>query len=86
MDNPNFSAPIGDAPPPLAPPPVIAPPRPPRKSRGWMIAAVILMVFLAFSLFGNLTQFFVNALSFKRGVATLSLRHANAAQRYPRDS
>ena len=28
-----------------------------------MIAAIVLMVFLAFSLFGNLTQFFVNALS-----------------------
>jgi protease-4 len=52
-------------PPPLSAPPVIAPPPPPRKSRGWMIAAIILFVVLLFSLFGNLTQFVVNALPFR---------------------
>lgn len=59
-------------PPPLPPPPVIAPaPAPkPRRSRGWMIAAIILTVLLIFSLFGNLTQFIANALSFKRGIRT----------------
>ena len=64
MDNLDFSAAAGDTPPPLSPPPIIAPPLPPRKGWGWMIAAIVLMVFLAFSLLGNLTQFFVNALSF----------------------
>ncbi len=52
------------------PPPVITPaPAPkPRKSRGWMIVAVILFVLLAGSLFFNLTQFVVNSLSFKHGL------------------
>jgi protease-4 len=55
-------------PPPLTPPPVIAAPAPrPRRSRGWMIAAIILSVLLVFSLFGNLTQLVASALSFKRG-------------------
>ena len=58
--------------PPLTPPPVIRPPAPPRKSRGWMIAAIILFVVLVFSLFGNLTQFVANAFSFKSGLRTES--------------
>jgi protease-4 len=59
-------------PPPPPPPPVITPsPAPkPRKSRGWMIAAIIFALLLAFSLFGNLTQFVVSALSFKHGLHT----------------
>jgi protease-4 len=59
-------------PPPLPPPPVIVPPPAsrPRKSRGWMVAAIILCVLLAFSLFGNLTQFVASAFSFKRGLRT----------------
>jgi protease-4 len=59
-------------PPPLPPPPVIVPPPAsrPRKSRGWMVAAIILCVLLAFSLFGNLTQFVASAFSFKRGLHT----------------
>jgi protease-4 len=43
-------------PPPLPPaPPIITPPPPsqPRKSRGWMIVAIILGIFLVFSVFGN---------------------------------
>ena len=49
-------------PPPLPPPPVIVPPpTKPRRSRGWMIFAIILLVLLAFSLFGNLTQFIAQA-------------------------
>jgi protease-4 len=57
------------APPPLTPPPVITPPPAarPRKSRGWMIAAVILSVLLVFSLFGNLTQFVTHLFSVRRG-------------------
>lgn len=60
MDN-TFSSP--GVPPPLNPPPVITPPPPskPRKSRGWMIMAIILIVLLGFSLFGNLTQFVSHA-------------------------
>jgi protease-4 len=55
--------------PPAPPPPVITPaPAPQRRSRGWMIAAIILIVLLLFSLFGNLTQFVVSALSFKHGL------------------
>jgi protease-4 len=57
-------------PPPLSPPPVIMPPNKPRKSRGWMIAAIVLFVFLVFSLFGNLTQFIGNALSFNSHLST----------------
>jgi protease-4 len=47
--------------PPLPPPPVLTSPRPPRKSRGWMIVAIILFVVLLFSVFGNITQFISNA-------------------------
>ncbi|HZL13638.1 MAG TPA: signal peptide peptidase SppA [Verrucomicrobiae bacterium] len=45
-------------------PPVITPPPPqrPRKSYGWMIVAIILIVLLAFSLLGNFTQFISHAL------------------------
>src|SRR5471032_1498730 len=48
MEN-SFSSP--GAPPPLTPPPIITPPPPsrPRKSRGWMIVAIILFVLLGFS-------------------------------------
>jgi protease-4 len=53
-------------PPTFTPPPVIAPPPPPkpRKSRGWMIFAIILLVLLFISLFGNLTQFVSRMLTF----------------------
>jgi protease-4 len=56
-------------PPPLTPPPVIAPPSAPRprKSYGWMLAAIILLVLLAVSLFGNLTQLITSTLSFHHG-------------------
>jgi protease IV len=59
----NFSSP-----PPLTPPPVITPSPPfkPRKSRGWMIVAIILIVLLAFSLLGNFTQFVHRMMSFPR--------------------
>ncbi len=40
----------------------LAPPKP-RKSRGWLIVAIILFVLLVFSLFGNLTQFVAHVLS-----------------------
>jgi protease IV len=75
MDN-SFSSP--GAPPPLSSPPFIAPPPPrPRKSRGWMVFAIILLVLLCFSLFGNLAQFVHRMMnfpggfnSFKNGTAT----------------
>ena len=53
-------------PPTFTPPPVIAPPLPPkpRKSRGWMVFAIILLVLLFISLFGNLTQFVSRMLTF----------------------
>jgi len=66
MDN---SSPGFTPPPPLSPPPVIAPPGKPRKSRGWMIVALILFVVLVFSLFGNVTQFIGSALSFRNGLS-----------------
>lgn len=46
-------------PPSYSPPPVIAPAnpgRPPRRGRGWMIFSIILLVLLAVSFFGNLSQ------------------------------
>jgi protease-4 len=73
MEN-SFSS--GAAPPPLTPPPVITPPPParPRKNRGWMIAAIILIVLLGFSLFGNFTQFVSRAFSFNDGLKALNSR------------
>jgi protease-4 len=61
---------VPPAPPP--PPPLITPPPvpKPRRGRGWMVAAIILTILLVFSLFGNLTQFIANALSFKHGIRT----------------
>lgn len=47
-------------PPPLNPPPVIVPPaqsRPPRRGRGWMVLALVLLVLLGLSVLGNLGQF-----------------------------
>jgi protease IV len=61
MEN-TFSSP--GVPPQLkTPPPVITPPppTPPRRSWGWIIASIILLVLLGFSLLGNVTQFFVQA-------------------------
>ena len=70
MENLSFSSPSA-VPPPLTPPPIIAPPPPakPRKSRGWMIFAIILVVLLFISLFGNFTQFISRAFGsgFSRG-------------------
>ncbi|MCU0784857.1 MAG: signal peptide peptidase SppA [Verrucomicrobia bacterium] len=59
MDNdaiPPFNVP----PPPVTPPPVIAPPTPPRprKSRGWMIFALALLVLLAVSVLFNIGNVF----------------------------
>jgi protease IV len=73
MEN-SFSS--GYAPPPLTPPPVITPPPParPRKNRGWMIAAIILIVLLGFSLFGNFTQFVSRAFRFNDGFKNISSR------------
>jgi protease IV len=61
MEN-TFSSP--GVPPQLkTPPPVITPPppTPPRRSWGWIIVSIILLVLLGFSLLGNVTQFFVQA-------------------------
>jgi protease-4 len=68
MEN-NPDLPLG-TPPPLSPPPIIKPPAAPRKSRGWMIAAIILLVLLVISVFGNLTQLVTSALSFRAGLPT----------------
>jgi len=71
MDMETPPLPPSAVPPPLTPPPIITPqpPSKPRKSRGWMVFAIILLVLLAFSLFGNLTQFISHALTsgFGRG-------------------
>ena len=57
------------SPPSLTPPPVITPPPPskPRKSRGWMIVSIILIVLLGFSLLGNFTQAVSRVFSSNRG-------------------
>ncbi len=75
MEN-SFSSP--EAPPPLStPPPVITPPPPakPRRSWGWIILSVILLVMLGFSLIGNVVQSFTRSLgggfgrNYKSGMA-----------------
>ena len=64
---------------PSSPPPVIAPPPLPPKRRGWMIFAIVLLVLLAFSLFGNLAQFVGNMLSFHNGFHTEAFASARDA-------
>jgi protease IV len=72
MDN-SFSSP--GAPPP--PPPIIAPQSPaPGKSHGWMICAVILIVLLCLSLFGNFVQSVSRAFRFSNGFAPPASREA----------
>jgi protease-4 len=65
MDMETPPLPPNPAPPPLTPPPIITAPPPARsrKSLGWMIFAIILLVLLAFSLLGNFTQFISHAFS-----------------------
>jgi protease-4 len=53
------SIPPSLTPPPLSPPPLIVPPAqspPPKRGRGWMVFALVLLVFLAVSVVANLTQ------------------------------
>jgi len=66
MDN-SFSSP--GAPPPLPPPPFISPPPTPkpRKSRGWMIVAIILFGLLAFSWLVIFSQAVHRMMSFQTG-------------------
>ena len=61
---------------PPTPPPVITPPPPPRprKSRGWMVTAIILAVLLAFSGMVILGQFVTHALSYNHGFKSASAR------------
>ena len=68
-------------PPPLPPPPpVITPPPPPpakpRRSWGWIIVSLILIVLLGFSLLGNLVQAVSHAIGggFDRGFKTTYAR------------
>jgi protease-4 len=67
------------SPPPLpTQPPVILPPPPskPRRSWGWIITSIILLVLLGFSLLGNLTQFVAQAVGsgFNRNFKTSTAR------------
>src|SRR5258708_2801992 len=51
--------------PPVTPPPVIGPssaPRPPRRGRGWMVFAIILLVLLGISVLFNITSLVGSAL------------------------
>src|ERR1039457_4195507 len=82
MENSSFSSP--GVPPPLTPPPIITPPPPakPRKSRGWMIFAILLLVLLFISLFGNFTQFISRA--FGSGFSRGSFRTSMAREVGPR--
>jgi protease-4 len=54
--------PLNAAPPTIPPPPVITPPPParPRKSRGWMIFAIVLLLLLAVSVLFNIGSVFRN--------------------------
>ena len=80
MEN-SFSSP--GVPPQLNPPPQVItppPPAPPRRSWGWIIVSCILVLLLGFSLLGNVTQFFVQAVGgglgggFNRNFNTRSAR------------
>src|SRR5438445_2770209 len=76
MDDNASPPPVYTTPPPMAPPPPLQPPPPvivapastppPRRGRGWMVFAIILMVLLALSLFGNLSSF-MSGLVFSKG-------------------
>jgi len=79
MDN-SFSSP-GAPPPPLMPPPVIGAPQPPkpRKSRGWMIFAIVLLVLLGFTwfiVFSMVTSRLTVKSGFGHGFKTTSTRVA----------
>jgi protease-4 len=65
METPPLPPSSTPPPPPLTPPPIITapPPAKSRKSRGWMIVAIILFTLLAISLLGNFTQFVSRALT-----------------------
>ena len=68
---------VPPTPPLFTPPRVIAPPpTKPRRSWGWMIFAIILLVLLAFSLLGNFAQAISHAIGggFNRGFKTSSAR------------
>jgi protease-4 len=84
MDMETPPLPPSAVPPPLTPPPIITPPPPakPRKSRGWMIFAIILLVLLAVSLLGNFTQFISRA--FGSGLSRGSFRTSMAREVGPR--
>jgi protease IV len=76
MDN-SFSSP--GVPPQLTPPPPRITPPPsarPRRSWGWMIASIILIVLLGFSLLGNFAQALSHAIGggFNRGFKTSTAR------------
>src|SRR2546426_5724766 len=76
MDDKPAPPPVYPTPPPMAPPPplqplppvIVAPAStpPPRRGRGWMVFAIILMVLLTFSLFGNFSSF-MSGLIFSKG-------------------
>jgi protease-4 len=71
-ETPPSWAPPPSPPPPLKPPPVIVPPgQPPpvRRSRGWMIFAIILVVLLAISLLANFGQLISGVSPVKSGYA-----------------
>ncbi len=71
MDMETPPLPPAAAPPPLAPPPIITPsPAKPRRSRGWMIVAIILCVLLFISLFGNFAQLVSRVMNFNSGFRT----------------
>ena len=78
MEN-SFSSP--GVPPPLPPPPPVitpSPPAKPRRSWGWIIFSLILIVVLGISLIGNVAQSFMHSLGggFNRGSKSGSARDA----------
>jgi protease-4 len=78
MDN-SFSTPGGPPPPsPFGTPPVITPPSPsrPAKSHGWMIFAIILIVLLCLSVFGNFAQMVSHAMGFGKQFQSAAARES----------
>jgi len=71
------SQPENPAPPSPAPPVIAAPPAPAtpvRRGRGWMVATLVLVVILGFSLLLNLTQFFTHTINWAHALKTASPR------------
>src|SRR5439155_17371785 len=74
---PSYSPPPAPPPPPVTPPPpVLAPPSPspkPRRGRGWMIFALVLLVLFGVSFLYNVRHFFTSGLTHGKSLRARSV-------------